>query len=487
MPFEEWVETTNYSLGRKNQLRMCYKRMLEQKFELRGRHNKWTKVKCFIKDETYDKYKDSRAIYARVDEFKCIFGPYCKQLENRLYQLPEFIKHVPVISRAKYVHDRLGKYSKFLATDYTGYECHFTPEMMCAVEMVLYNYMFCRTRPEEFALLNDCCRTIWSTNRCEFKEIKANIRARRMSGEMNTSLGNGFTNFIILKYIMEKKGISEDNYSFVVEGDDCLCGFNGEYPTTEDYANVGFTVKIEQHEKLETASFCGLVFSPENFISIANPLKIIMNTGYARKKYVYSSDKTRKELLRAKGFSICYQYSGVPILQEYGRMLLRNTEGSRFKFDDDYQSQLIKREMGDIVEVNKPIEMSTRLLMEKVFSFTIAEQHYLEKLFSETDYCETWFCPIIYMKSSEVQRHYFDKYVVPDCIGKTSFLSWAPDFKNAKESSKEQSKEASETEAQETRAFEEVNDRPRNRIDDRGDDWWLFNPWGGSTPRALLR
>ncbi len=77
-----------------------------------------------------------------------------------------------------------------MATDYTSFEALFTPELMDAVEMQLYDYML-----EHVSGGKDTLRLIrrvqLGRNHIDSKYVSVDISGKRMSGEMCTSLGNG--------------------------------------------------------------------------------------------------------------------------------------------------------------------------------------------------------------------------------------------------------------------------------------------------------
>lgn len=65
-----------------------------------------------------------------------------KRIEQALFQLPYFIKKIPVEERATYVLDRLFESGAiYYSSDYTSFETHFTAELMDAVEFELYRFM----------------------------------------------------------------------------------------------------------------------------------------------------------------------------------------------------------------------------------------------------------------------------------------------------------------------------------------------------------
>ncbi len=399
--FNRWIEETNYSEARRNELRKCHLE-LEQGIVQWG-SKQVNKVSCFVKDETYPEYKNARGIYARSDWFKTRFGPICKSIENKLYHHSSFIKHVPVEERARYVYNKLGNRSSYMATDYTGFECHFTREMMELIEFQFYRYMY--SMSSKLDEVEKCLKVISGLNNCKFKNVGVIIPARRMSGEMNTSLGNGFSNFVMYHFVHHLLGNEE--VDCVIEGDDCLGCFRGTYPTTELYEKLGFTVKIEQHSRLETASFCGLVFDTDSFVSIADPIKHILNVSWCSAKFSNCSDKTRRELLRGKGFSLVNQYAGVPILQSLGKCILRLTKGERYRLDlSNYQlKQFVAR------ETEKTVNYSSRILMEQVFKIPVAMQLALESYFDAKSSLEDYFHPLIYDCCKPDQIDYYNTYV----------------------------------------------------------------------------
>lgn len=360
--------------------------------------------KCFMKDEGYEKFKHCRGIYSRVDNFKVRVGPIFKLMENIVYKHPSFIKHIPVDKRAAYIHEKLFEDGrKYIATDYTAFESHFTKELMIACEFVLYEHMVKNLEegPEFLRLLR---AGLLSTNRCRFSHFKIDIPQSRMSGEMNTSLGNGFTNFMVFIFLAKKLGNAR--YDCVIEGDDCLGYVDKNPPSSSDYQKMGFNIKIEIHDKLSNASFCGLIFNPEDYIAICNPHKVLCNTGWISAKYRNSSYKTRLKLLRGKALSMLHQYAGVPIIQSFAQYLLRVTKGSHYKFVCYWEAKYV-----DLNAVARPIMSSTRNLMEEVFCYTVFEQLELEHYFDSLTTLQQIDHPLILDRISHDQAIYDAVYV----------------------------------------------------------------------------
>jgi len=344
--FETWLRNAPYPDKRKEQLRKIFEELCSSDpyynvFFLKKKHGyKDTGVKCFIKDETYDEYKHSRGIYSREDVFKIIVAPIIKLIENELYstQYPDndltsyFIKKVPVSDRPRTIMELYTSDAFYAATDFTSFEGHFKNSIMKSIECVMYEYMIQYLPQAEF-FKTTFIKTMLGVNYCNFYYFVLQIEATRMSGEMNTSLGNGFSNLIVMLFICHERGLKPPRG--FVEGDDGIFRFlNKEnVPTVADYAELGFTIKIEWHKDLSTASFCGIVFSEDDLNNITDPISTMIGFGWTTRRYCRSKDKKLKELLKAKSFSLLYSYPGCPILRSLAEYGLRVTQDSNFLFN----------------------------------------------------------------------------------------------------------------------------------------------------------
>jgi len=425
--FADWLERTNYPERRKQHLRSIYANLdtLGDRGSVRN-----TRVKCFVKDECYAGFKHARSIYARVDEFKVRVGPFFKKFEDELYRHSSFIKHVPVSERAAYVCDKLdrGTDALYIATDYTAFESHFDKRLLEDCEFSVYEH-FAGNNAIARDIVQFYTKTVSGLNRCEFKNITAFIPASRMSGEMSTSCGNGFTNYMVFTFIGRFLGL-DSVMDAVIEGDDCLgrvaerryklcehCvgqwkGPKGPYlcpvlvPQSDCavfhrlvkynivrdihssvllvdvmplvYRLLGFNVKIEFHRDISRAGFCSMIFDKSVRVVVPEPMKKIMNLGWISSKYHTASDKTKMELLRGKAMSLMAECRGVPILQALAMRLMDLTSTHKYKIHDHYLREKLKKSLLTPL----PVHPLTRQLMEDVFKFSYHEQLSIERYFA---------------------------------------------------------------------------------------------------------
>lgn len=378
--FEEWLSKTNYPEWRKQELRKAYENVIDPAELDKNGHNIHSNVKYFVKEEWYPEFKHHRGIWARVDEFKCISGPFFKAIEEELFKLKYFIKKIPKDQRAEYISKMMDDIGKiFQTTDFTAYESHFTTELMWNCEFELYKYMSrCNPKAQQFV------RIIFSAlakdNYVINKYFTLAVRAKRMSGEMNTSLGNGFSNLMFLLFACHKYKI--DFLGPVVEGDDGLIALSKEIPK-EYFDKMALNVKMEIHQNLSDASFCGLVFDPVERIIIRDPRVPISTIMWVPRQYASSNVNKIKGLIKSKALSMMFEYPGCPILAPLshkvfalmGDVPMINHGDSNYEMN--YINQLyIKYEKSEVPY--KVIGMRTRKLMERLFDIDTSRQLLIE-------------------------------------------------------------------------------------------------------------
>lgn len=362
LEFETWLESTGYNCHRKDQLRSEY-------MDLRGgipSERQCEHVDTHGKHESYPEYKHMRVINSRSDAFKAYSGPYFKAIEEELYKHKYFVKHMTPAQRMERVKEMNNIGGFCYATDYTAFESHFTDDVMEALELRLYRHCLV-SHPQAATVL---CNTISGVNRMRTRwGFKANCIARRMSGDMCTSLGNGFSNLMLVKYIVESKGGVFDG---IVEGDDAL--FVSTVPVcADDWKKLGFTIKIEQVTDPRRASFCGLVFGASGQV-IRDPRRFLQTFGWSE-DYICSSPRVHWELLRAKALSALAETPDCPVVGVVARKAYQMSEGYQARFTDRWKAA----HTPDWVEKPFAPTPETRLLFQDMYGISPDQQRFLER------------------------------------------------------------------------------------------------------------
>lgn len=246
-----------------------------------------------------------------------------------------------------------------------------------------------------------------------------------MSGEMNTSLGNGLVNLIIINFICCH--LHKNSVTCIVEGDDSLFCTTANV-TSDDFISCGLTCLLEKHEKINTASFCGIIYHPYDGNIITDPIKVLLKTPYLPRKWCSSATKVQLQIMKCKALSIRWQYPGCPILISFANWILRETCHLQvrksvleyFKTLINYQTVGIDFDsfkkaylFSDITRTtpNREIGEQTRLLMDEKFHIPVDYQLELEGFFDNQTSLEAYTHPLIYQFCKPDMIHNFQTHV----------------------------------------------------------------------------
>lgn len=418
LSIETWLKNSNYPFWRVDELIKVNEDIRLGNLKKPSKH----RVDSFVKDEGYPEYKHARIINAGTDYRKTLCGPIFKLIEEEVFKMKYFIKKVPVRDRPKYIMEHLFiPGNKYYPTDYTSYESLFTEEMMDAVEFELYIYMTSRLFQDE--KFEEFFRDVLGgTNECMYKWFRLYIKAGRMSGEMCTSLGNGFSNLIFTKFVAHRHSLKVKS---IHEGDDGVISSDSKIQQAW-FEELGLRIKIEEMDDIESASFCGIIFDSKDLQNITSPLKVLANFGWTTNQYWAASSRTKKMLLRSKALSLLYEYPGCPIVQNLGLYALRCTSGVRrlTQFThrrrdlDMYQRERI---MQAIECQNLPVAIPgvrTRLLMEQEFGIPVDTQLKIEGYLDSMTELQPLEIPELLPLFHDDCIHYWDHYVFTDVFGR---------------------------------------------------------------------
>jgi hypothetical protein len=376
---ETWLNNSNYTEARKAELRRAS--------EMIPPDRRIYKNKSFCKHEYYDVPKHARWINSRSDKFKTLTGPVFKQIEKVLYDLPYFIKKIPVDERAAYIEQYLGRSDGlYIATDYTCYESALVPKIMKIVEIQLYNWVTKRL-PCHREFMDYVTHGLTSLQRCSQRTDLSKVKVEtycRMSGDMCTSLGNGFTNLMIAKYVARECGW--DVCEGVVEGDDGLFLVDGQRPVVQDFANCGFFIKSDFSREVGEAGFCQMYHTHESQTNLVDPRKMLLRGGWSMASSMHGGPRVRKELSRAKAFSQLMEAPTNPITSSMSRWVIRSTAGVSPRVDRSdpewwWWNQLSGNIQRALDWSKTGPTMAQRCLVERKFGVSVKCQFDLEAYF----------------------------------------------------------------------------------------------------------
>jgi len=397
---ESWLESSTYTGVKKDELRRLFVARQGEVDKLPNFDDGWREslgtvvatrdniVRVFPKAQWWPTYKHMRYIMPRSDASKLLIAPFTHAVEQLVYDSDKhFIKHVAVADRPDKIsslHDEVPfTVNRIWATDHTAFEAHFHPDLMANCEFILYNY-FAMYSPIAREIVSAMRHMYMGINHLNCGEFVVSVPGRRMSGDMVTSLGNGFTNLMLMLFAAHERHFNVDGF---VEGDDGIFVTDAlDLPSTY-FDDLGFEVKVEVCDDLSTASFCGNIFSPYSKRNICDPIARILRSGWTLKKSFFNCGRVKQlGLQRAIALSLAASYPGCPILSSYYRMLLKMTEGIDPVFGDTshdmdwWEAVVLRMDYKDktIKALNAKPRPCDRKLMQTVFDISITDQQIIE-------------------------------------------------------------------------------------------------------------
>lgn len=404
--FEEWLESTSYTNARRAQLMKIHNDSRDT-FE----NACLSRVKAFIKKEKFVGYKNPRIIASRDDPFKCFSGRFFRAVEDVVFSMPMFIKHVPVPVRARYVMDHLGVVEpgwRVYVNDHTSFEVHAHKTMAELEFQVYYKYL-------DVEVVDQLKKVLVGTQSISFECGSAKVDSR-MSGEMNTSLGNGLANLLsVLCIVRQYYGESWRLVRTIIEGDDGIFVTPPHVVlTAQMFLDYGFDVKLEEVDSVGNAGFCSTYFQSDGRSAIVEPMKIIMGLPYSFVAKSNDSEQRLEDLRTSKALSLFYECPGVPILSALGERLLREhpiTKKTRLS-GDWYEEQLFEWARRNPTRQSRCVGIESRDLFCETFGWSVAEQVELEEHFRVCPYHLVLDHYIIESRVDPVYRDYFLRYAV---------------------------------------------------------------------------
>jgi hypothetical protein len=250
-----------------------------------------------------------------------------------------------------------------------------------------------------------------------------------MSGDMCTSLGNGFTNLMLWLFLANTLGLVADG---VVEGDDglfvCRCAFGSNRGRSvvlapETFEQLGFRAKLKFAGNVGEAGFCKLFFDDAGN-TVADPAPILCGVGWTHSPLLRSGPIIMEQLLRAKGYSLLALFPNCPILTSFGRMIIRCVGDGKLRWDGEgghadwwtFTSVLMNTNVNsinakDMLKKACTIALSSRILMQKLFNVSVESQLELEAYFDHMTKIQELSHPALGAMMKDDWRVYYNSFV----------------------------------------------------------------------------
>lgn len=328
------------------------------------------RCKAFIKREFYDEHKEARIISSRSDYFKAIMGPYITRIEEQVYSNPHFVKGLAPVDLAKRLETITTSSEHLYETDYSSFEGSFNRKILAKVEWTFLHH-FLRNNFYACGLAQATC---FEPHHISSQYGQAVCAGSRMSGELWTSLCNGFMNMVLMEYIAEENGTK---FEYVVEGDDGLICSKVRLDVS-CVAATGFKLKLVEGRSLNDISFCGLTVCDGKLMP--DMVERLRKTGWDHDIRVCRgcSQRLLDERVKAKAISLLATSRGVPILQEMALANLKQVSRARLRRK---HLDWWEKEMGffDAPILPEPVTDVAREFVAKRWGISITAQLQIER------------------------------------------------------------------------------------------------------------
>jgi len=284
-----------------------------------------------------------RAIQFRDIRFGVVLAAYLKPLEHAFYRMRggrgRYARQVPwsrpigkghsSTGRARMLREKLAgvKDACVISLDAKQFDKHVSLALL-QIEHAFYRWV---NHDPDFAHLLQ----LQLTNRGSSREgVSYKVVGKRMSGDMNTALGN-----CLLMVLMVTTAMEGHVYDILDDGDDCLVILPradlawalNHLPAA--FLTYGFELKVEgfwgtegpgwSMAQVEWCQSNPIEITTNEWRFVRNPIKVL-STALQGSKY-FTSIGARAKLINTIGLAELMLNNGVPVLQEYGLALMRNS------------------------------------------------------------------------------------------------------------------------------------------------------------------
>jgi hypothetical protein len=363
-------------------------------------------VDLFVKSEAtpiVSKFKAPRAIQPRSYQYGYAIARYIKPVEEVIYRLTGFCqkgvnksrviaKGLSQCQRAKLLDEKSSNFSDpvWMTLDASRFDLHVSKEQLRTEHSV---YLAMLNDPEFQRLLS---WQLVNHGRVRSLGLKYTSNGGRMSGDMNTAVGNCVLMLLMVAEVMER--ITCPKFDVLDDGDDIIVIVEKGWEEVlkekvyDIFLDFGHEVKIEniayKFEDLEWCQCHPVEIEQGRWKLVRNPVKILTKGIAGTKYFTNPDDRTRRKLINSVGHCELVLNAGVPVLQAYAQMCIRNSGTSELlKFDtvDEYYYRI----QGELRKMNttldnvraREVTFEARCSFERAFGITVEDQLELEGWF----------------------------------------------------------------------------------------------------------
>jgi hypothetical protein len=356
----------------------------------------------FVKPERMDGHAkvnpDPRAIQFRGAKFCVALAQFLQPIEHHIYGMTGFSSGVPEsrniakglnqTQRAELLHSKMSHFRSpvVISLDASRFDKHVDVELL-KVEHSVYTGV-----NKHFLFKKLLSMQLISKVRSK-TGLRYVVLGRRMSGDMNTALGNCLLMLLMIAAFMLHLSILV--WDCLDDGDDCLLIVEEEdldlvlTSVVPHFLDYGMEMKVERVARsLFEVQFCqsSVVEYTEARFKFVRDYRAVISKSLSGIRH-WQDPNYRLKVLRAIGFCELVLNLGVPVLQSFACALLRNVGRPKdLQLASDGLKSRVGRELKalgvSITEVNaRPITEVARQSFSVAFDCSIEDQHVFEAFF----------------------------------------------------------------------------------------------------------
>lgn len=346
-------------------------------------------VSTFIKAEKFDYFakgveSDPRMIQPRSYRFLAAIGKHIKPMEHKIYNhLTESLGYAyPCVAKgfnaAQSGAILRQKWDLFespvaISLDASRFDLHVSKEMLEWTHA--YYRKFNRT--SEFRKMLEMTLENTGFAVCADYEFKYKVSGRRMSGDMDTALGN-----CIIMVCMTHLLMTGIKHEIFCNGDDCLiiCESINQPETSRvlaHYEEMGFHIKLED----AVTVFEQIEFCQTRPVDRGDTWVMVRNISAIAKDFTMIGNQKYTDWLRAVGVCGSRLADGIPVYTALYKWMYSNGTKSRIERSTMWECGMVNLSKGMTWE-ERPILEQTRLSFERAFGIDTAMQLAIEEYYS---------------------------------------------------------------------------------------------------------
>jgi hypothetical protein len=382
-------------LGRKRTVYENAKQSLsDRKFNAKDAYiNAFQKVEKFNRTSKPDAVP--RVVSPRSPRYNVELGRFLKPIEKKIYKSidklcggPTVMKGYNSVDRGRVISSAWQEFEDPVAIglDAKRFDQHVSVQAL-EFEFEIYKLYY---TGEDRDYLDKLLRLQFN-NRCfsnmQDGLIKYTVRGGRMSGDMNTSLGN-----VLIMCVITHNYFKRVKYRLVNDGDDCVVIFERKYlrkltkGVTRHYAGYGFDITVEDPVyELEKIVFCQAqpIFDGSRYIMVRDPRSAMSKDIISVKPLV--SEKLSRRWAASVALGGLSLTGGLPIWQDFYNSLHRYSDGAKPLVNDPATDQIMNFLGKGMNRCYSRIDQLTRYSFFLAFDISPSEQIAVEQLLIERE------------------------------------------------------------------------------------------------------